>query len=207
MDKLSQKIYSLMINFYPPDFQRQHGLEMRQTFDDLIKDYGLTKTWFRVLPDLFISVLIINLKDFMEKSSSQFKLALWGIAMLVPFTLLILAAMLRTLFHLPAINFIGQHVIAGHVGLATFILIILPIGAFLINLAPLANNVFQQKQISDVMSFEFVRTNVLTLAVTVAAVGAAAFLPAHDAVPCFINGLIAQHFHNIVPLFDVCRNA
>ncbi|MDR3642859.1 MAG: hypothetical protein P4L74_04505 [Candidatus Doudnabacteria bacterium] len=189
------------------DFQKQHGLEMRQTFDELIKDYGLVKTWLRVLPDFFISVLIINIKDFMEKSSLQFKLALWGVAMLVPFTLLVLAAMLGTLFHFPANNFIGQHILAGHLGLAPFILIILPMGAFFMNLVPLVNNLFQQKQTSDVASLEFIRTNVLTLVVAVAGIGAAAFIPAHDAIPCFINGLIAQHFHNIVPLFDACRNA
>ena len=58
-----------------------------------------------------------------------------------------------------------------------------------------------------VLTLKFVRANTLSLVVACVGIGIIALMLLHDAVPCFVNGLIQQGAHNIVPLFNTCKNA
>ena len=206
MIRISQKIYRQLIRFYPEDFQRQHGLEMDQTFADMQTDFGVFKTWLKILPDFFSSVFIINFKTIMEKSSLQFKLAMWGLVFIAPFALLSIAAIFGNLLGVPVNNAIGQQ-ISHNIVVAKLILIYLPLAAFLLNIVPLTTNALGQKPLSNVITLQFVRVNFLSLVVAVAAIGSIVLLKAHDGIPCMVHGLINQGFHNIKPLLQVCRNA
>lgn len=179
---------------------------MLQFYQDLVKEFGIFPTWARVAPDFLTSVFTINLQHFMEKSSLQIKLALGGTVLVLPFVLLVVLSLMGRAFGFSANSVIGPY-IAHNFRLAFFMLIVMPLLAFILNLIPLAQNAFSQKNVSEVLSLQFVRVNLATLAVAAVGIGAVVFLLGHDAIPCLVNGLINQHFHNFLPLVRICRDA
>jgi hypothetical protein len=206
MSSSSKKFYNFLIKLYPEDFQKQHGVELQQTFNNMVVDSGIIKTWFAILPDFIASAIKINLESLMRNSSLQFKLAIIGLVMLIPFGFFVALAIMGNLFHLTTNEIIGQN-IAQNLILAKFLLIALPAAAFFMNLVPLASNTFEQKSMSHVLTPTFVRTNIPSLVVAAGGIGALVLLFGHDTVPCIVHGLMNQHFQNIIPLINVCKNA
>ncbi|HUZ92765.1 MAG TPA: hypothetical protein VNG29_02075 [Candidatus Paceibacterota bacterium] len=207
--KFARAIFRAVIAAYPASYRKHFKESLLQTFDDMRED-AAASDWF-IIRDAIASIPMQYVNYFHETMKIKFKnlpAAIAGAALLLPFALLVaIAAPAQLLYKLGYANpvnvGIGQ-IIGTHVGLGTVILIFFPIAAFLINFVALIWAGFRDRELTVK---QFVAGNVFSIVIMILGFGFALFLPFHDAIPCFVQGIWQNGFNNFLPLMNACRNA
>jgi hypothetical protein len=84
--------------------------------------------------------------------------------------------------------------------------LVLPGWALLLNVGAIVIGSIRTRSAS-ILSMQFLKTNFAMLAIVVLSAGAIIFMVGHDAVPCFVHGIMANGLNNLRSVISVCRNA
>lgn len=135
------------------------------------------------------------------------KLAVLGLILMVPFALVFSIAMIWQV-----VNWIGLAsspdpvALIPNVQLAYWLVFLAPALALILNAGALT---FGAVRVGPraALTAQFAKANALTLGVVVLGAGVTVFIFGHDAIPCFLKGLLNGGWGNIGPLFQLCMKA
>ncbi len=194
-------LYKLLLALYPSAYVEEHGAEMLQNFLDLERDSSSRFTlWALISKDLLTSLIYQHMT---MKSS---RAALFAFVLFLPF--LIMVAL--TILHNAVTHNSGTGLIANFVATQTFLaytfIFILPAIGVLAVLADMVMDLMRERAWNPFRA-RFFRDHLLSLGMFCFGVLILLFIPLHDAVPCFVHGMLKEGFSNIGPLIQACRNA
>jgi hypothetical protein len=200
---LLRRGYAALLQLYPQAYRRRYADSMLQTFDDLShehKGFGFT---LGVFVDTFLSVFKENLM------SNQFitRLAVLGLILMIPFALVFAIAMTWQI-----LNWIG---VAGspdptalipNVQLDYLLAFLAPALAVALNAGALTYGALRVGP-RAALTVQFAKSNAMTLVVVILGAAISIFMFGHDAIPCFLKGLLNGGWGEIGPLFQLCMKA
>jgi hypothetical protein len=134
--------------------------------------------------------------------------AVVGAALILPFVLLVAisapAQFLAKLGYANPVNGSIGALLGSNVSVGITLLVLFPVAAFLVNFVALIWSGFKNR---DLTVRQFVMSNVASIIIMALGFGFALFVPLHDAIPCFLNGVSHGGFNNLLQLVRACRNA
>jgi|SRR5579884_3026131 len=208
-----EEVYDTMLYVYPEKHLRRYGPLMHQNFRDLYREAkaedgykGVLKLWILLVKDIFTSSLSEHmeeierqgLKKHLQKDLHLNKATVVAGLLMVPFCLFVALGMTFSFFYAPDNNPLYHSFLYKWPLLFTMI-VACPALALLISLA----NIFSHQD--NIFSLTFIRKNILTLAVLVAAMGALTLVFGHDMIPCTLNGIFHQGPLNLPNIYQYCR--
>lgn len=193
--------YKLLLALYPSAYTEMHGAEMLQNFLDLERDSSSTLTlWSRISKDLFTSLIYQHMT---LKSS---RAALLAFVLFLPFLLMVaLTILYNAITHSPGTDPIANFV-ATQTSLAYAFIFILPAIGVLAVFADMAMDLIRERAWNPLRA-AFFRNHLLSVGMFCFGILILLFIPFHDAVPCFVQGVFKDGIGNIGPLIQVCANA
>jgi hypothetical protein len=204
MTALLRRGYAAFLELYPQEYRHRFADSMLQTFDDLCREHKDFAFAIGIFIDTFISIFKENLMS----NQLTTKLAVLGLILMIPFASVFGVAMIWQL-----LNWIG---VAGspdpvalipNVQLAFWLVFLAPALAGLLNAGALTYGAVRVGP-RAAMTAQFAKSNALTLVVVVLGAGVTVFIFGHDAIPCFLKGLLnGGGWGNIGPLFQLCMKA
>lgn len=199
----SRRLYGWLLRFFPAEHRARMQESMLQTFDDLRREDHSFKALFNIFTDTFIAVI----KESVMVRQSTNKLALYSLILLIPFGLLfVISGVWQVMNWLGFAGTPHASAIIPYPDLAYWLIFIAPAAAVLLNAGIITTNAVRVGP-RAVFSMQFAKTNAITLGVFVLAAGATVFIFGHDAIPCFLRGLLNGGWGNFSPLIQACLKA
>lgn len=176
---------------------------MLQTFDDL----PLGRKGFGFALAVFGDTLLSIVKENLVSTQITNKLALLGLVLMLPFALVFGVALIwQVLNWIGAASTPDPVALFPNMQLAYWLIFLAPALALALNAGALTLGALRAGP-RAALTLHFARSNALTLAVVVLGAGATVFIFGHDAIPCFLKGLLNGGWGNIGPLFQLCMKA
>ncbi len=215
-----ERIYKQLLLLYPKRYKDRFANEMLQVFNDLRSDELEEKGkigvgfWTLQFADLTKSLLSENF-DAMQKQGIKkyFHLTtynIWGIILLLPiFIMSVIDFSSRiaqgNLFHYnkTTYNFLSHTFLYQTPVLFTWV-ILFPLAAVVLNVFPLIKT---RSKRAHVLSFSFVKSNLVTLIILCFGLGFIFMIRFHDFLPCVINNIFSKGLNQLGPILGYCRNA
>ena|SRR5258708_363578 len=139
----------------------------------------------------------------LSKQFSNISLAVIGAILIAPFSALVALAILLNFLGAPPLN-LANTIEDGR--LTLLIVIIFPLVATVLNASALFIEMTGKRMV-EILSWQFMFKNILSMAVAGAAVLALLFLFGHDAIPCMIKNTHSLDWQSFRHVYDVCKNA
>jgi len=193
--------YKLLLALYPSAYTEMHGPEMLQNFLDLERDSSSPAAlWSRISKDFFTSLIYQHMA---LKSS---RAALLAFVLFLPFLLMVALTILHNaITHSPGTGPIANFV-ATQTSLAYAFIFILPAIGVCAVFVDMVMDLIRERAWNPFRA-QFSRNHLLSLGMFCFGILILLFIPFHDAVPCFVHGVVKEGFSNIGPLIQVCQNA
>jgi hypothetical protein len=182
-----------------------------QTFDDMSHEVRSSQPsaelrfalW--VFADTAIAIVREHL-DLWKDSMKHKPVALAGLALTAPWIILFAGGLLWQMLY--GLGLLGAPNLGGLFPSRTagLVIIALPTVALALNAVALGSSALKPGP-GGAISLQFLRANWLTIAVMLLGASAPVFLFGHDAVPCFVNGILRTGLRDLWPLLQACRNA
>ncbi len=203
--------YALLLSLFPRDYRERVGAAMLDTFDDLCRQHQLERRGPGFLAGVYMETGFAVIKEHVMNIKETQKIGVVSLILLVPFCLTVALALGWQILYSIGLagspanvgEFLGRFL--GNSQLYFPVIFLFPLIAFLLSFGGLLVAAYRAGGRAT-LTLEFARANWLILAVVVAAAVSALFLFGHDAIPCFIQGLLEGGWNN-GSLLQVCGQA
>lgn len=221
----TERIFNLMLLFYPKSYRKLYGQEMRTLFQDMYHEelgkngrVGL-KFWMHQIQDIFKSVIEQHMDAIRKKGMKKYlsqalnvnKYNVIGAIFLLPIVFMIVIEFISRviqgdMFHYNRsfYHFISHSPLYWSPVLFTWV-IIFPLIAIFINIIPLVKRSSKTKP--SFFSFKFLEQNIVSILILFAAFTFLFLLKFHDFIPCMMQGIIRIGFGKIPYILSICQKA
>lgn len=220
-----EKLFNFLLLFYPEQYRKKYGQEMRLLFQDMYQEELSKKGsigigfWFSQVGDITQSVIEQHIdmiqkqgmKKYLQQTFHINKYNVIGGILLLPFVIIFSADFIArvvqgdlTHYNRPFYAFLSHnYILTGQAQI--FWVILFPLIAVVLNIIPFVSSLMHHKKKFTLGSLFFANP----LAIIIAGLGFLSLIIAfgHDVIPCFFNGIFLHSVFNIGKLISICRNA
>lgn len=223
--KTAERIFTLMLLFYPEEYGKRYGNEMKLVFSDMYSEerskngkIGLG-FWLHQFADIGKSVIEQHIDTLGKKGMKQYLQQILhinkynvvgGIFLLPAFIVLCIDVVSRIVqgdlvhYNRPVYSFMSHTPLYWYPVLFTWV-IIFPFLAVVINLIPLVKNISKTHGKSKYM--RFIAQNIITILLVSFAAFFILIVKFHDFGPCMLHGIARLGFEHLTKIVAICRNA
>jgi hypothetical protein len=221
----AEKLFNFLLFFYPKQYRRKYGKEMRLLFQDMYQEEVTKKGsvsltfWFSQVGDITKSLIeqhidIIQKQGIKKYLQQTFHInkynVISGIFLLPVFFMTLVELISRiaqgdlTHYNRPVYAFFSHTFLYWTPILFTWV-ILFPLLAALISFIPLVKAISKKKV--SVFSIAFLHRNIITIGILFIGFGFIALIKLHDFMPCMFYGLTHFGFGQFGHIVSVCRRA
>jgi len=220
-----EKIFNILLLFYPEQYRKRYGHEMLLLFRDMYKEEFTRKDrislsfWVTQVGDITKSAIEQHIdmiqkqgiKKYLQKTLHINVFNIVGSLFLLPAFIVFCIDLISRIaqgdlvhYNRPVYSFLSHTPLYWYPVLFTWV-ILFPFLTVLINVFPLVRNIIKNQ--GNIKNRKFIIQNIITIALLSFAAFFILLVKFHDFGPCMLHGIARYGFERFTHIVTVCKNA